>query len=118
MSLKLFLEELESNSTVYQDYRKHCETLLKYSVIEPNIFNLIEIAATNPISSNKTAKFLYNLADKYKIKIIGEIRPFWIGPSITKKQSFFRGLKLDRLIKWYERYGCVIEGTKVIREPK
>lgn len=115
-SIDLFLIEFESQTVPYKKYRKHEETLLKYSIVQPDTINFKKYIALNPVSANKTGRFLCNLADKYKIKLTGEVKPFWVGPPITK---FFKGMQLEKLLKWYEHYGFTVkEDNKIIREPK
>jgi hypothetical protein len=117
--MDLFVNEIESQTTPCDNYRKHGETLFKYSIAQPNTIRLIEYIAFNPRGANKTGQFLCQLADKYNITMIGKAEPFWVGPSATKKEAFFKGMNLQRLLKWYEYYGFkILKDNKIIREPK
>lgn len=119
MSVIDFIAELESQSTCCNNYKKHEETLLRYSAIQPDTIRFDEYIALNPTSANKTAHFICYLADKHNVKIIGKAEPFWVGPSTIQKEMFFRGMQLKRLLKWYQHYGFIVdEQNKIIREPK
>jgi hypothetical protein len=118
MSIDLFLVELESQLVSYNKYKKHKETLFMYSIIEPDTINFDEYITLNPVSANRTAKFICDLADKYGVRMTGEAKPFWVGPSVTQRGAFFRGMKFERLLRWYKYYGFVVtEDNKIIREP-
>ena len=117
-NINLFLAELESDTIASDGYRKHGETLLKYSVIQPNTLHLNEYISLNPIQGNRTGRWLCKLADKYGVRMTGKPEPFWVGPSIIKKEVFFRGMQLERMLKWYEHYGFKKVGEQIIREPK
>lgn len=114
-----FILDLESQTVSCDEYRKHEETLLKYSIVNSNTINLSEYISLNPLSSNKTGRFLCKLADKHGIIITGKAEPFWVGPSKIKLNVFFRGMPMKRLLKWYEHYGFIIkENNEIIRYPK
>jgi hypothetical protein len=118
-AVDLFLVELEQQTIPHKNYRKHGETMLKYSIIQPDTIYFDEYIALNPLGANRTAKILCRLADKHKIKMTAIVEPFWVGPSIIQKELFFRGMRLERLLDWYRYYGFTItENNKIIREPK
>lgn len=100
-----FWSELLENTSPCGKYLKHGETLLRCKQKGENILKVREVISLNPFDANKTAKFLCNLADKYKITIIGIANPFVIGPAITKNDTFAEGMKLEKLLKWYKYYG-------------
>ena len=117
--IDLFIHDLESQTISCDNYRKHGETLFKYKVIQPNTIHLIEYIAFKPRDANKTGQFLCQLADKYNVIMTGKAEPFWVGPSATKREAFFKGMNLPRLLKWYEYYGFkILKDNKIIREPK
>jgi len=100
-----FWQELLANTSPCGKYLKHGETLLMCKLKENNILKVREIVSLNPFEANKTAKFLCSLADKHEITITGTASPFLIGPSVTKNNSFLKGLSLEKLLKWYKYYG-------------
>lgn len=88
---------------------KHFSTLLKCKFIEPNEFRVQNIISFDSIGSNRTVSFLCNLADKHGVFITGIAQPNLIGPSVTGCDSFYYGLNLERLLKWYKYYGFDFE---------
>lgn len=113
-----FLIEFESQITSFKDYKKWGEILLKYSPTSNHSIHFQECIAFDPIESNKYIKKLCELADKHKVTITGTVKPFSAGPAITQQESFFIGMKKERLLKWYAKYGFMAdENDNVKREP-
>lgn len=117
--INLFLNELESKTVPFKNYKNHNGTLFKYSIIQPNVIYFEEYISLDPLNANLSAKFICNLADKYKITITGKVNPFFVGPTLTNSNMFFKGMHLKRLMKWYKHYGFVVnENYEIIRIPK
>ena len=114
-----FILDFESQTVSCDEYRKHEETLLKYSIVDSNTINFSEYISLSPSSSNKTGRFLCELADKHGVIITGKAEPFWVGPSKIKLNIFFEGMSIEKLIKWYKHYGFIVkENNDIIRYPK
>lgn len=78
-------------------------------MIDEKTLRVAKIISFNPFEANKTGKFFCTLADKYGITIEGIAQPTMVGPSVTKNNTFYVGMNLDRLLKWYQKYGFEIE---------
>lgn len=114
-----FLVEFESHTDLCDQYRKHGESLLKCSVIQPDTLRVEECISFNPKEAFKTGRFICRLADKYRVKIVGKAEPFMVGPSVLKKPMVFFGMPIKRMLKLYEHLGFKVNDDKtVIREPK
>lgn len=88
-----YINELELNSVSYDECRrKHGETILKYKIVDSNTICFDEFISFNPLKGNKTGKFICNLADKHNVRIIGTVEPFFVGPSVTKRDAFYVGM--------------------------
>jgi len=120
---KEFWNEILANTSPCGKYLKHGEVLLRLKKKEENILKVREIISFDAMQANKTTIFLTNLADKYRITIIGEPKSFVIGPSVTKDQTFKSGMNTEKIIKWYKYYGGELQIDKdgkqiMIRSPK
>lgn len=122
--LDLFWKEFESKTSLCENgkHRKHGDTLIRCKPVEPNILRIAKIISFNPIEMYKTTKFLCDICDRHGITIQGIVMPCVVGPSVTKNGTFFIGLDQERLIKYYEKFGCKVieqEGKlHLTREPK
>lgn len=119
----MFWDELISNTSPYGEHIKHGNVLLKCRMLNDKTLRVSQIISLNPFESNKTGKFLCNLADKYGVVIEGKAEPMLVGPSVTKNGTFFVGMDKERLMKWYGLYGFeVVESTdnffQIKRRPK
>lgn len=97
---------------------KHGETLLKVRFIEPCEFRVQNIISFDGVGANRTVVFLCKLADKYGITITGRVQPNLVGPSITGKDVFHRGMSLDKLLRWYSYYGFESEEREGVIQVK
>jgi hypothetical protein len=103
-----FVQEFETKTSPCDRHWKHGDTLIKYRIEEPNIFwvkNIISLG--NAFSLVRTIRFLCALADKYDVTLAGWANPAPVGPSVTKNETFFIGLNLDRLLQLYAKFGFV-----------
>ena len=105
----LFWQELEENTSPCGNHLKHGETLLKCKMIDEKTLRVAKMISFNPFEANMTAKFICDLADKYCITIEGIAQPTMVGPSVTKNDTFYVGTNIDRLLKWYQKYGFEIQ---------
>jgi len=117
-----FLSELEANTAPYGRHRKYGDLLVKFRIIEPDIFRVQNLISFNPISCISFIRMVCRLADKYSITISGMAMPTLVGPSVTKDKNFFMGLNQERLLQLYKKFGfeVTIEDSKhqVIRSPR
>ena len=117
-----FVKEFKEKTIPYENnFVKHGETLILCKFIEPDTLHIHEYIAFDASNCNRTARFLKELADRHNIIITGVVKPFLVGPTLSKKNYFFQGLGLDRLLKWYKAYGFTIHEEddiiKIIRLP-
>lgn len=109
-----FFFELIENCSPCGNYLQYGETLLLIKKKDDNTVKVKELISRNIFSANKFCKFFCKLADKHEMTIVGIAKPFLIGPSVTKNNTFAEGMNLERLLKWYKIYGfdCYIEDEK------
>lgn len=117
-----FIVEFENNTSSYDNFRKYEDVLVKYRIIEPNIFRIQNLISLNPNDFLLFGRMLCKLADKHNVVITGKAQPNFVGPSITKNNTFFIGLNQDRLLKLYQKFGFEVTeettGYQVKRSPK
>ena len=117
-----FLSELEANTAPYGRHRKYGDLLVKFRIIEPNIFRVQNLISFNSNDFVSFGKMLCRIADKHGITISGRAMPTLVGPSVTKDKNFFMGLNQERLLQLYKKFGfeVTIEDSKyqVIRSPR
>ena len=91
-------------------------------MIDEKTLRVAKIISFNPFEANNTVKFICDLADKYCITIEGIAQPAMVGPSVTKNDTFYVGMNIDRLLKWYQKYGFEIQDINskyhIKRSPK
>lgn len=117
-----FIFEFENNTLPCDRHRRYKEVLIRYKVIEPNVFRVQNIISFNPNYIVSFIRMVCKLADKHNVIISGKAVPTFVGPSVTKNDTFFIGMNQDRLLKFYQKFGFnVIEdsnGYQVTRSPK
>lgn len=122
LMIDCFWKEFEEKTSPCGHHRKHGEVLIRCKKIEPDILKIQKFISFNPFEANRTGKFLCDLADKHNVTMIGEATPTMVGPSVTKDNTFFIGMNLERLLRWYNHYGfnSVEENGKhiITRSPK
>ena len=121
--INMFWEELKSSTSPCGEFMKHGEVLLKCRMLDEKVLRVSQLISFSPFESNRTGKFLCNLADKYGIVIEGKAEPMIVGPSVTKNGTFFVGMDKERLMKWYSMYGFeIVESNdkyfQIKRRPK
>ena len=117
-----FVIEFEKNTSPHGRYRKFGDVLIKFKIIEPNIFRVQSIISFNPNEFYSFTKMLFRVADKHKIVISGKAQPNLVGPSLTNSNTFYIGMSQERLLRLYQKFGFdVVEnqaGYEVIRSPR
>lgn len=108
--LESFWKEFESKTFLCENknHRKYGETLIRCKPVEPNILKIAKIISFNPFETCKTIRFLCEICDRHNITIQGIVMPCIVGPSITKNNKFYIGMNQERLISFYEKFGCKI----------
>lgn len=91
-------------------------------MVDDKTLRVQKIISLNPANANATGIWICGLADKYGVTITGIAQPTIVGPSVLGENSYYEGLGLDRLLKWYAHYGfeaVEIDGQiHVTRRPK
>lgn len=108
--LEALWAEFESKTSPCENgkHRMYGDTLIRCKPVEPNILRIAKIISFNPIGMYKTAKFLADLLDRHGVILQGIAMPCVVGPSVTKNNTFYIGMDQDRLIRFYEKFGCKV----------
>ena len=117
-----FLKELENNTSPQGHHRKYGDVLIRCKKVSDDEVKVIKFISFSPVCAIAFGQFFCKLADKHGVTITGEAQPTLVGPSVTGDGTFFTGMNLERLLRFYAIYGFEseeIEGRHFIkRRPK